>query len=344
MSAVKICYFKPSPSGQGPDQLLGRETLEGFSEVLIPTMTPRYPVFITKAFTGETCKRWFVKRVSHVADDEWHIRLIDRSNAEEVYLSETLKLRSRTSAEGFLRKGTIVIVEFGHIYQTLDFGSGLTAQNTSYFCSHLSGEMHKRRPAIVVSADSRGVKVVPVTSQEPEGSMANKSIFELESVSTRHIDEFDPAKQSYALCEMIQTISPSRILPPLAKDSKYGTRTFRRDQSYFRKLSGNDLKALEDGLLAAVGMSSLKRRNQDLLAENKAAQTEVQKMNVQITRLAELLAASQDTERRLLGDTTLLATKYRILEALYRGAAGNPAPEEVEAEILEYLQLDVTDK
>lgn len=66
---------------------------------------------------------------------------------------------------------------------------------------------------------------------------------------------------------MIQTVSPTRILPPEAKDMKSRDRRFRRDESYYRKLSTNDLHALEEGLLAAVGMASLRKKNDTLLGK-----------------------------------------------------------------------------
>lgn len=117
--------------------------------------------------------------------------------------------------------------------------------------------MHKRRPAVVVKVDRRGVTVVPVTSKEPDAHEYNRAIFELETESIQHINELDTGKRSFAVCEMIQTVSPTRILPPESRDHKGRDRTYRRDESFSRRLSRNDMKALEQGLLAAVGMYSL---------------------------------------------------------------------------------------
>ncbi|WP_276307759.1 hypothetical protein [Proteus alimentorum] len=39
--------------------------------------------------------------------------------------------------------------------------------------------MHKRRPAIVIKADDRGVKVIPLTSKKPHDLAVNTSIFKL---------------------------------------------------------------------------------------------------------------------------------------------------------------------
>lgn len=76
-----------------------------------------------------------------------------------------------------------------------------------YPCNHQDGEMHKRRPAVVVKVDSRGVTVVPITSKEPVAHEYNRAIFELEVDSIRDIKELDTGKRSFAVCEMIQTVS-----------------------------------------------------------------------------------------------------------------------------------------
>lgn len=340
MTPVTISYYTTDASAPDKDRLLGREMTEGIDEVLVPSNNKNTPIFITKAFAGVSCKRWFVERVRDLGSDQWGIWLADRDNSGEVYLSETLRLRSKPSAQGFLRKGSLVIVEFGHIHQTLSFGTRTTAENTTYFCHHLSGEMHKRRPAIVVSADRRGVKVVPVTSQQPDGFLANKSIFELESASTQYVEEFNRGKGSYVLCEMIQTVSPTRILPPMARDIRTSTRSFRRDDSYHRKLSPNDLRALEEGLLTAVGMSVLKKRNQELLTENDTARQAVKALQDRQEELTALLAASEDAERALRGELSLMSEKQRILCELYMGASPHSTVKAVEEEVAEYLQLD----
>lgn len=338
MTTVTISYHTADLSNPGNDRLLGREIMEDIDEVLVPLNQKNTPIFITKAFNGESCKRWQVECVRLIEAEKWGIWLVDRNNSAEIYLSETLQRRSKSSAQGYLRKGAIVIVEFGHIHQTLSIAEGVTTENTTYFCSHLSGEMHKRRPAIVVSADRRGVKVVPITSQEPDGFHANKSIFELESASTKHINEFNPSKGSFVLCEMIQTVSPTRILPPLAKDLKFPTRTFRRDDAYIRKISPNDLRALEDGLLTAVGMSALKKRNQELLNENANSRQTRATFDARQAELTTQLADTRYAESLLQSELSLLKQKHRILSELYLSASEHTAVDGVDAEVAEYLQ------
>ncbi|ELY4323726.1 type II toxin-antitoxin system PemK/MazF family toxin [Cronobacter turicensis] len=329
MASVSISYSTTDRENPGNERILGKEIIENIDEVLVPLSKKTIPMFITKAFSGEECRRWRVEDVRKINENQWTVWLKNQINEGEVYLSSTMTRRSIHNAYGIVKKGTIVIVEFGHIHQTLNFQTGPT-DNATYYCNHLSGEMHKRRPAIVVSADKRGVKVVPVTSQEPEGFTKNKSIFELESQSTRQISEFNTGKNSYVLCEMIQTVSPARILPPLALDQRSNDRTYRRDESYHRKLSTNDMAALQDGLLSAVGMSSLKKKIDSLVAD-------IDQVNLVCDTATLQLKAQAATEEQLRSQLQLLQSKYEILANFYLLGSEHTSLADVEKEVIEYL-------
>lgn len=329
MASVSISYRTIDPANQESERILGKETIDNIDEVLIPFSDRPVPMFITKAFTGENCKRWRVERIEKVAKDNWCVWLKNQINTEDVYLSSTMDRKQIPNAQGIVKKGAIVIVEFGHIHQTLNFQSGLS-KNVTYYCNHLSGEMHKRRAAIVVSADKRGVKVVPITSQEPDGFSWNNSIFELESQSTRQISEFTPGKKSYVLCEMIQTVSPARILPPLALDQRTSTRTYRRDEMYNRKVSKNDLAALADGLLTAVGMSGLKKKIDALTKDREQINQAYEAVNSQV----RVLTAIEQQQKEQL---QLLQSKYEILANLYITSSEHSTVIEVDNEVSEYL-------
>lgn len=195
--------------------------------------------------------------------------------------------------------------------------------------------MHKRRPAIVVRADKRGVTVIPITSQTPSSDLHNKAIFQLELDSVRYISEFESDKTSYALCEMLQTVSPSRILPPNAKDLKSKALQFRRDESYKRKLSKNDFDALEAGLLTAIGFGSLREKKISLMAELNTVNTEIKEQKNQNgtlqKELIELKAKLEDMQKR-----------DDIFKQLYLPFAKEKSMAGIESEIAEYMQLDKT--
>jgi len=257
--------------------------------------------------------------------------LTEKDISKDVYLSQSMTKRHIRSASGIVKKGAIVIVDFGHIYQALHFQNGLS-DSSLYPCYHQTGEMHKRRPAIVISADARGVKIVPVTSKVPAAHVYNRAIFELEEESTRHITEFTPGKRSFVLCEMIQTVSPTKILPPQAKDNKGRERQFRRDESYYRRISHHDMQALEEGLLTAIEMSSLRKKNDGLSRERDQARETIKEQTAEI----ELLRA---TEQQLSTELAKLKKKYRILSDLHLPVSEHTSPEELQKEVSEYSRL-----
>ncbi|HFK9547739.1 TPA: type II toxin-antitoxin system PemK/MazF family toxin [Enterobacter hormaechei] len=329
MATASLRYYTYDANNQARERLLGIENVENIDEMLIPINEKNTPIFITKAFTGIASRRWRVEFVLGIEKNIWGVWLSEKDISKDVYLSQTMKKRSITHAGGIVKRGCIVIVEFGHIYLTLNFSNGLS-DSSRYPCYHQSGEMHKRRPAIVVSADKRGVKVVPITSQEPDGHLYNRAIFELESASTTYISEFKRDKPCFALCEMIQTVSPTRILPPEAKDMKSSDRKFRRDESYNRKLSTNDLHALEEGLLTAVGMASLRKKNDTLLGERdrlKNSLDEQGQMLVSTSHALEQTCILHDDFKK----------RYEVLVQLYLASSGHTSLQSIEAEISEYL-------
>lgn len=325
MATVSISYSTYDPNDHTNERVLGTERIDNIEEILVPLNDKNTPIFITKAFSGEQCKRWRVRFFLGIAPDHWGVWLTEKDISKDIYLSEILEKRRIRNAAGFVRKGAIIIVEFGHIYQTLNFQTGLS-KSAMYPCNHQDGEMHKRRPAVVVKVDSRGVTVVPITSKEPDAHEYNRSIFELEAESISDIKELDTGKRSFAVCEMIQTVSPTRILPPDSRDSKGRDRTYRRDQTFSRKLSSNDMKALDQGLLAAVRMHSLQEKLDRAILNGQAQSTEL-----------EVLRPEVETLRT---EQAELMEKYRILSELYQAAARYATKEEVEKEVMDYMGLD----
>ncbi|MGG6196922.1 type II toxin-antitoxin system PemK/MazF family toxin [Pantoea allii] len=328
MNNTQICYFiKNSPLGApltGKEIQLGKEIHENINEFMLPINYKNTPLFITKKFFGYDIYRWKVELVlgSVSQKGRYDIYLSEKNVKSDVYLNETAKKQNK-AFWGIVKKGAIVIVEFGHIYQIANSGGDL--KNTySYPCNHQNGEMHKRRPAIVVSADKNGVKIVPITSQIPDSYPDNKGVFKLDKLSTEYINEFSIDKESYVLCEMIQTISPTRILPPYSRNRK--TNLFFRDQSYTRKIIRSDVWELEEALLSSIGLPLLRKEH----VENKNKIDELKLQNSQYEN--DLDAVTQKYVE--------LEKKFAILKQLYIGAEGCFSEREVDNEINEYLAID----
>lgn len=325
MAKYTLQYRTYSASGPEKDVFLGSESVENIDEILVPVNFRDSAIFITRAFSGQVQRRWRVVHVLGIASGVYGVWLTAQDNSADVFLSETLRRRHIVNPARLLPKGRIVIVEFGHIYQTLHFNDGLR-DSAGYPCQHQAGEMHKRRPAIVVGADARGVRVVPVTSKEPRAHEFNQAIVELESASTNQISDFSGGRRSFALCEMIETVSPTRILPPLARSPGSRDRAYRRDEGYPRRLSANDMAALDDGLLSAIGLVRLREKIDRLETARAQAHQYGERLEQDNARLAAALAEAQK--------------KNGVLSSLYLPHSGAGSVDALEAEIAEYMDVD----
>ncbi|EML5829858.1 hypothetical protein RI831_003336 [Enterobacter hormaechei] len=107
-------------------------------------------------------------------------------------------------------------------------------------------------------------------------------------------------------------------------------RRFRRDESYYRKLSTNDLHALEEGLLAAVGMASLRKKNDTLLGERDRLKNSLDEQDQMLVSTSHALE-----QTRTLHDD--FKKRYEVLLQLYLASSGHTSLQSIEAEISEYL-------
>lgn len=332
MAAVTIKYFLLGNIPQN-DQLLGTKSFDNIDEVLIPVSQMRKkkipPFFFTMKFSGVQNFRWKVEFFLGISKNVWGVWVTAKNTSGDIYLSETLAQSGRRTAGLVTRKGAIVIVEYGHIYQALNFTNNSLSNSDIYPCSNQEGEMHKRRPAILVSCDSWGAKVVPITSVEPEGFTFNNSVFELETKSTENISEFTFGNKSFALCDMIQSVSYNRILPPLERLGQGKTRQYLRRQSYPRNISRNDMTALDKGLLTAIGLVNLQKTKDKLFD-----QTQIDKGIIDgLTKTND--AVSQEVEQ--------LRSRYAVLKRLYQASVSGTSDQKVETEVDEWLQLGFDD-
>ncbi|HHX8750553.1 TPA: type II toxin-antitoxin system PemK/MazF family toxin [Morganella morganii] len=327
MERTVICYYKKdklSACEFNEPELLGREVHENINEFILPVNRKNTPFFITRKFSNQESTRWKVEYVIGSVSQKgvYEIYLSEKDIETDIYLNETAK-KVKKPFWGIVKKGAIVIVEFGHIYQLTNL-SGEIKNTYSYPCYHQNGEMHKRRPAIVVSADRHGVKIVPVTSQKPDSCPVNKSVFKLDESSVEFISDFLKDKESYVLCEMIQTVSPARILPPHAKNrSAY---KFFRDEKYTRKIIRSDIWKLEEALLSSIGLPDLreeyannKKRADSLESDNKISEDKLKKIHLENNELNK---------------------KLHILKQLYMVTSDNVSEAMIDQEINEYLSID----
>lgn len=148
--------------------------------------------------------------------------------------------------------------------------------------AHLQkGEMHKRRLAIVVRT-SRGVcQVVPVTSDSP--GVADKTSFQLSRPTLDQLTFWGSSgKDSWAICQMVESVSVNRILPPVTEYQARGQTRRGRNTHYTLRLAEAEKALLRNSLLHSIGVTDYQQ------TKTKLSETREQ--------LQELTAAATDLE------------------------------------------------
>jgi len=301
---------------------LGEEVHDNITELLIPS---NKNVTITRYFLNEKSHRWLVTNVEYQKNSVL-ITLSERDVDGEIYLLQTMGTR-KMSAPQLLRKGRVVEVEFGFKPDCYKGNDKLyTAKR--YPDVNQQMELHKRRPAIVLKSTKRGIQVIPLTSQEPNDFATNNAVFKLEQNSLENCYSLK-GKDSYALSNIIQTVSSSRILPPLT--TSRSNKPFR-DESYRVQLNKNDLRKLENALAHNVGYGDYyelkeaykteKNHTSDLIESKNKLEEFNQNFKGQIEQLENELSifkAQSITARELLEDQYIranLACKDTVKELI----------------------------
>lgn len=315
-------------------KLLGSEVSNNIVQVLCPSNTDQHSVTITKFFAHESVHRWVIEKIEHPLATTTNIFLSPRDETKrEVFLPKTR--RSHPKVIQKIQKGTLVEVEYGFVQQVRKHDGNLRT-NKRYPDMVHHGEMHKRRLALVVGIKGNLVKVVPVTSVEDQ-KLGDKSIFELSYDSLEELVGYnDRYKSSYAICHLMQTVSMTRILPPLSKQKN---KAFPfRDTKYPHKLVLDDIKKLEGALSASVGCGdyqTVKEERNQLRIISQDTSTELNDLRNEYTHLEQEKARLTNVEERFNALMEIM-----IDWKLGIGSASTAeARQAIDSEIDEYIQI-----
>lgn len=285
-----VKYFKDKDDSEN---LLGEEILKNIEECLLYKVDDEKKIYLTKKFSTSACYRWKLLDINDVEipgfSRSLHIILQETLSTDEEFLTKTLKenkARGHGGINQLLHKGKIVEVEFGHYHNVYKIAKNKKlGTNKRYKSTVQSGEMHKRRLAIVVKVQPDNmVQVVPITSKEPR-SKNDKSCFKLEPETLIESVYFSSEIDSWVICSMIQTVSVTRILP-LEKKRKYRKQyEHPRNTSYTFKISKQDSLNLDRALLHAVNLGNYYdyfNKNNELKLENNELSTQIDQLRLEL--------------------------------------------------------------
>jgi uncharacterized protein YifN (PemK superfamily) len=250
---ITIKYFGNSIN---QSNLLGEEIYIGISEAFLPDLFNQPLSFLVKKFESKENYNWIVKQINQreVNGSSFFDVLLDenKSKVKEVSLYETIN-KTNKKVTRTLFTGALVEVDYG---LTQSIIKDKEIKKTKRYPNVLQkNEMRKRRLAIVVKVLSEGrVQVVPVTSQNPG---IDKSTFKLSKETLDPLVFYgNSGKESWALCRMTQTVSITRIIPPITKKFERQSKSnitpyirYIRDELYRNKLNPSDQIHLSNALL-----------------------------------------------------------------------------------------------
>ena len=324
MPSILVIYFKRTLDQAQNEVIvsLGTETLDGVSEVLLPRHEQDSKIYFVKKFSGHTCYQWLVYAVEQTAPTAttcaaFRVVLETPPNSGAVeYLHQTLSKGKGRTLQSVVRPGNLVEVDYGHEL-AVGRSDGELRSNKRYSDTIQSGEMHKRRLAVVVSISRRTtLQVVPITSQEP--APTDKTAFELSGATLSQLKFYgNSGKRSWAIASMIETVSTRRVLPPISYFKGRGAVRSGRDTNYSVSLSSTETRALKAALLHSIGVRDY-YDNQTALTQAKARILMLEPLPNQVSDLqARILALQAEAEHlRLCKEVADMWAKSMNLDLL----------------------------
>jgi uncharacterized protein YifN (PemK superfamily) len=248
MQKIVIRYLERI-SGSASINLLGQEIFDDICEALLPVIDPKSQSFIVKRFDGNSNYRWDVEQVSctsaaGVSPVTYEIVLSSFHHAKPIVYLSTTKKKTNSSLNKIVKPFSLVEVEYG-FFQTVLKADGSVGSNKRYSNTLQHGEMRKRRLAVVIKINQSSLQVVPVTCDNTQSG--NKSVIELEASTLSKLDFYGRGKRSFALCDMIETVAPSRVYPPAQSGTKL------RSTAYSLRLSKSEIALLTIALIHSAG-------------------------------------------------------------------------------------------
>lgn len=230
------------------DDVLGEVTYADISETLIPDFKPeKHDVFVRMVFS------------SMPSECLWQVVSLEiNQNVSEVYLRSmpspdslgifAKKQRKRASNILASRQFNLVEVEFG--FQQDVFDGVSRKRNETSSVALMPGEIHKKRPCVVLACEDEKAQVIPLTTSANIGRCHPKkipiSVDSFKSLSKRYTK-----KESQLLLSMIQTVSVYRIFPMKNQKGNYS-------HDYAKhKLCAKDKKSLNEALANIYAKSTI---------------------------------------------------------------------------------------
>ncbi len=284
------------------DRELGSESYSDINEVLIPAYDEDGPeLYIKKKFMSEPdVVDWKIYSLEEKDGSLVEIKLVEARHFQS--LSRYAKSQGRRINK-CIGQFNIVDVDFGFYSNVMSKVNRSSSKNTEYTEARLNGELHKKRPCVVWSVDDRDqIRVIPLTTNGHGAEKSNK--LELNPESFDNFSEHYRQKSSYALVQLIQTVSASRVFPPMEKGRSGAANAYRKF-----KLCTSDRRQLVEAVAREhveslqIEKKILQKRFDDLqkeksriVARNRELKSELEGWGAMAIDLADFLEVEDTKE------------------------------------------------
>jgi len=267
---------------------LGKVIHDSFVEILLPSFQPSGPKIVLRHIfqsrQGQEC--WTVNAIESNRN-QVVVQVTPETNTQSLLdfaESQDLKNLSR-----IVRPYNIVEVDFG-FYSNLYNSDGEERLNTSVSDKILPGEMHKRRPCIVLGVQGKCLQVIPLSTKEPKSNLS--MCIEISESSFNGLASRYQEKRSYALLGMIQSVSAYRVFPPRNARLIYEHRYFRFKLTSLDKLKIKEALATQYNKDVISSLENQKRALESLQDERKRlldSKVELENRTNKLNKECELL-------------------------------------------------------
>ncbi len=286
---MKVVYLKEEDGSQ-----LGQVEHTSFDRIMIPAKTEFYDIYIKQVFAseGKSKNTW---RVVEVKPEGGVVTISLQESDSVTSVAEFAKAQSKSIAH-YTKEFRIVEVDFG-FHSNLISNDGSIGKNYHNSYSLLPGEMHKRRPCITLKTKGDQVQVIPLTSRVPNQS--DKLSVPISSASFRKMAPRYSAKNSYALINMIQTVSAYRVHPPRGDN-------FNFEHNYhLYRLDVSDKNAVKEALS--------EQYSEQLVQDKRLGDAKNEQLSHERARLLDQIRTLKDEKLELEKKVQLVESDLRLL-------------------------------
>lgn len=268
---------------------------ESFQHVLIPDFKPnKHSVFLRQSFEDHEGSLW---KVDSLEIEDLSVNISVTQLCSPKSLGLFAQEQSKKPAT-ILRTGQfqLVEVEFGCQQDRLD-ANNERMRNELNPLALMPGELHKKRPCIVVGCDDDKVQIIPLTSK---GCDTNPKQLAISNASFNGLSKRYTEKSSHALISMMQTVSAFRVYPMKNASGRYdhryqSSKLDRADKAALQEKLGklyasSTMHNLQNEQKRSLQLSQEKARLLDTLEKSKQSQTQLSLEHASLTSTLEQLA------------------------------------------------------